>query len=85
MASSLTTPSAITVGTVGTTPQPLLSAVGGLILRPWEDTDAPVFYAAYGDPQIQRWHTRQPASEDQVREWFEQYRQAWKEETGASW
>ncbi|MEU9829316.1 GNAT family N-acetyltransferase [Micromonospora chersina] len=63
----------------------MLSAQRGLLLRPWEPSDAPVFFAAYRDPEIQHWHTRQPASEDQVRESFEQYRQAWERETGASW
>ncbi|GAA2399262.1 acetyltransferase [Catellatospora methionotrophica] len=55
------------------------------MLRPWEDDDAPVFLAAYQDPAIRHWHTRQPSSADQVREWFAQYRQAWAEETAASW
>ncbi|MFF4894011.1 GNAT family N-acetyltransferase [Micromonospora chersina] len=63
----------------------MLSGQGGLVLRPWEPSDAPVFFAAYQDPAIQHWHTRQPASEDQVREWFEQYRRAWERETAASW
>ncbi|WP_421917281.1 GNAT family N-acetyltransferase [Nonomuraea polychroma] len=58
----------------------MLSAPGGLLLRPWEPSDAAVFLAAYQDPEIRHWHTRQPASEDQVREWFDQYRQAWAQE-----
>jgi hypothetical protein len=40
--------------------------------------------ASYQDPAIQHWHTRQAASEAQVRDWFEQYRQSWEQETGAS-
>jgi len=83
--SALSTPPAIPAGTLAASPQPLLSAPGGLLLRPWEPADAPVFLAAYRDPEIQHWHTRQPASEDQVREWFDQYREAWAQETGASW
>jgi RimJ/RimL family protein N-acetyltransferase len=83
--SALSTPPAIPAGTLAACPQPLISAPGGLLLRPWEPADAPVFLAAYRDPEIQHWHTRQPASEDQVREWFEQYREAWAQETGASW
>jgi RimJ/RimL family protein N-acetyltransferase len=63
----------------------VLCAPGDLLLRPWEDTDAAVFFSAYQDPEIQHWHTRQPASQDHVREWFELYRQAWAQETGASW
>jgi RimJ/RimL family protein N-acetyltransferase len=79
------TPPAIAAGDLAVGPQPALSAPGGLVLRPWEDSDAAAFLAAYQDPRIQQWHTRQPRSEDQVREWFAQYRQAWTQETGVSW
>ncbi|MEU6207980.1 GNAT family N-acetyltransferase [Micromonospora musae] len=85
MTSALTTPPAISAGTLSAGPQPLLSAGGGLLLRPWAATDAPVFLAAYRDPEIQRWHTRQPASEEQVREWFDEYRRDWAQERGAHW
>lgn len=85
MTSTLSTLPAISAGTLADTPQPVLSAAGGLLLRPWEATDAAVFLAAYRDSEIQRWHTRQPASEDQVREWFDRYRQDWVREKGAHW
>jgi RimJ/RimL family protein N-acetyltransferase len=83
--STLSTPPAIPAGALPAGPQPVLAAQGDLVLRPWEPSDAPVFFAAYQDPAIQHWHTRQPASEDQAREWFEQYRQNWEQEKGASW
>jgi len=83
MGSTLSTPPAICAGTLADGPQPVLSVPGGLLLRPWEGTDAAVFFAAYRDPEIRRWHTRQPASEDQVREWFDQYREDWAQEKGA--
>lgn len=76
---------AIPAGALAAGPQPIISGVEGLLLRPWEDRDADVFFGAYRDPEIQRWHTRQPASVGQVLEWFEQYRRAWQHETGASW
>ncbi|MEU8000785.1 GNAT family N-acetyltransferase [Catellatospora sp. NPDC049111] len=82
---TITTPAAIPAGSLAAHPQPLLSAPGDLLMRPWENTDAAAFLRAYQDPAIQRWHTRQPRSEDQVREWFDSYRQAWAQETGASW
>ena len=85
MRSLLSTPAAIAAGTLAATAQPILSAPGGLLLRPWEPSDAAVFLAAYRDPGIRHWHTRQPASEDQVREWFAQYRRDWSQETGAHW
>lgn len=85
MTSPLSTPPAISAGTLAGTPQPVLSAAGDLLLRPWEATDAAAFFAAYRDPEIQRWHTRRPTSEDQVREWFDRYRRDWAQEEGAHW
>ncbi|MEU7905385.1 GNAT family N-acetyltransferase [Actinoplanes sp. NPDC049118] len=82
---SLSTPPAIPAGALSAGPQPVLSAPGGLVLRPWEASDAAVFLSAYRDPAIRHWHTRQPGSEDQVRDWFDRYRRAWAEETGAHW
>jgi RimJ/RimL family protein N-acetyltransferase len=83
--STLSTLPAISAGTLADTPQPVLSASGGLLLRPWEATDAAVFFAAYRDSEIRRWHTRRPVSEDQVRAWFEQYRLDWAREKGGHW
>lgn len=81
----LTTPPAIVPGALATGPQPVLAAVGGLLLRPWEPADVPVFFDAYRDPVIQRWHTRQPRSSDDVRDWFERYHQDWVQELAAHW
>jgi RimJ/RimL family protein N-acetyltransferase len=84
MRSYLSTPPAMPPGSLATGPQPVLTAAG-LVLRPWEPSDAPVFLAAYRDPEIRRWHTRRPGSEEQVREWFDDYRHGWARETGANW
>ena len=81
----LTTPPAIPAGTLAAHQQPMLDAPGGLILRPWETPDASPFLTAYEDPEIQRWHTRQPGSKEDVLEWFAQYRRSWQSETGACW
>ena len=80
MRSPLSTPPAIPAGALAAGPQPVLAAPGGLVLRPWEPSDATVFFAAYRDPAIQHWHTRQPASEGQVMDWFAQYRRNWARE-----
>ncbi|MEV4812183.1 GNAT family N-acetyltransferase [Micromonospora avicenniae] len=85
MTSALSTPPTIPAGTLAAGPQPVLAAPAGLLLRPWGASDVPVFLAAYRDPEIQRWHTRRPASEEQVRQWFAQYRQDWAREKGAHW
>jgi RimJ/RimL family protein N-acetyltransferase len=82
---NLSTPPAIPAGTLAAAPQPRLPAPGGLLLRPWAAADAEVFLAAYRDPEIRHWHTRQPASVDQVREWFDRYGQDWAGERGAHW
>ncbi|MFF3323644.1 GNAT family N-acetyltransferase [Streptomyces sp. NPDC002889] len=84
MTSILSTQSAIPAGALAAAPQPALLAAG-LVLRPWNTTDAPVFFAAYRDPAIQRWHTRRPASEGQVCEWFGGYRRDWAQEKAAHW
>jgi RimJ/RimL family protein N-acetyltransferase len=80
----LSTPPAIPAGALAADPQPVLAAAG-LLLRPWRSDDAPTFLAAYADPEIRHWHTRQPGTEEQVRTWFDRYRRNWLEETGASW
>ncbi|WP_409073547.1 GNAT family N-acetyltransferase [Micromonospora chalcea] len=81
----VSTPPAVPAGTLAGGPQPTLPAEGGLVLRPWADGDAPTVLAAYQDPEIRRWHTRRPASPEQVLQWFAHSRRAWQEETGASW
>ncbi|MFD9498993.1 GNAT family N-acetyltransferase [Streptomyces sp. NPDC060035] len=80
----LSTQSAIPAGSLVAAPHPVLRAAG-LLLRPWDTADAPVFLDAYRDPEIRRWHTRSPASEDQAREWFAGYRQDWAQEKAANW
>lgn len=81
----LSTPPAIRAGTLAADPQPTLSISDGLLLRPWQPSDAPVFLSAYQDPAIAHWHTRQPKTQDEVLQWFDHYREAWARETGASW
>ncbi|GGL09946.1 GNAT family N-acetyltransferase [Mangrovihabitans endophyticus] len=80
-----TTPPTIAAGTIAAAAQPILSASGGLVLRPWADDDAVVFHAAYRDPAIAHWHTRHPASEGDARAWFARYRRDWAQERGAHW
>jgi RimJ/RimL family protein N-acetyltransferase len=80
----LTTPPAVDARTLAG-PQPVLAAPGDLLLRPWTASDAPVFLAAYQDPAIRQWHTRQPASADEVLEWFDRYRREWAQQQGAHW
>jgi RimJ/RimL family protein N-acetyltransferase len=82
---AFSTPPTIVAGALAAGPQPVLSAPGDLLLRPWEAADAGVFLEAYSDPEIRRWHTRRPSSAGQVDEWFEQYRRDWAQERGGHW
>lgn len=81
----MSTPPVIPPGSLAGSSQPVLPATGGLLLRPWERADAPAFLSAYHDDEIRRWHTRRPATETQVREWFDAYRQDWERERGGHW
>lgn len=85
MTRELSTPPVIASGLVAASAQPVLPAPGGLVLRPWETADAPVFLAAYQDAEMRRWHTRRPGDEDAVRDWFAAYRRDWETEKGAHW
>ncbi|MEV0614677.1 GNAT family N-acetyltransferase [Nonomuraea sp. NPDC050404] len=85
MTRALSTPPTIAAGTLAGTRQPVLTAAGGLLLRPWESADALAFLSAYQDEEIRRWHTRRPSTEAQVLEWFDTYRQNWAREKGGSW
>ncbi|GGY08311.1 GNAT family N-acetyltransferase [Streptomyces anandii] len=85
MTRALSTPPVIASGSLGDCPQPVLPAAGSLLLRPWEEADAPAFLSAYQDDEIRRWHTRRPASEAEALEWFHAYRQDWKREKGGHW
>lgn len=85
MTRSLSTPPVIASGSLGGSPQPVLPVTGGLLLRPWAERDAPAFLSAYQDGAIRRWHTRRPSSETGVREWFDGYRQDWRQEKGGHW
>jgi RimJ/RimL family protein N-acetyltransferase len=81
----LSTPPVILPGSFADSPQPVLSAAQGMVLRPWEPGDARAFLSAYQDEEIRRWHTRRPSSESRVREWFDAYRQGWEQEKSGHW
>ncbi|MEV6110648.1 GNAT family N-acetyltransferase [Streptomyces sp. NPDC051940] len=85
MTRALSTPPVIVSGSLAGSPQPVLAAARGLVLRPWDPADAPAFLAAYQDAEIRRWHTRRPSTEGQVREWFEAYGEDWERERGGHW
>ena len=85
MTRALSTPPVVPSGLLAGSPQPVLPAAQGLLLRPWESADAPTFLSAYQDDEIRRWHTRRPSTEAHVREWFDAYRRDWEHEKGGHW
>jgi RimJ/RimL family protein N-acetyltransferase len=85
MTRELSTPPALPADALAGSPQPVLSAAPGVLLRPWEAADAPVFLSAYRDAAIRRWHTRRPGTEARVREWFDAYRRDWAAQRGGHW
>ncbi|MER7345255.1 GNAT family N-acetyltransferase [Streptomyces aurantiacus] len=78
-------PNVVEPGTLAGQEQPTLAASGGLILRAWSPKDAPAVYEAFQDPALQRWHARVADSEDEAREWIEDWRAAWAKERAATW
>ncbi len=64
--------------------QPTL-VVEELVVRPWQDEDAPAVLAAYQDPAIRRWHARTLTDEAEARELIGTWRGRWPAETGAGW
>ena len=85
MTRALSTPQVIPAGQLSGSPQPVISAAPGLLLRPWTAADAPAFLSAYQDDEIRRWHTRRPCTEAIVREWFDAYHHDWDRERAGHW
>jgi RimJ/RimL family protein N-acetyltransferase len=63
--------------------QPELHA-DDLVLRPWQERDAPEVAAAYQDAEIRRWHAR-TMTEEQAHAWVLSWAARWQAETGAGW
>ncbi|MFD5451912.1 MULTISPECIES: GNAT family N-acetyltransferase [unclassified Streptomyces] len=72
-------------GTLSRTPQPVIPAGDGLVLRPWRTEDAPAVHAVFQDPVMHRWHARAADSEEEVRGWIAEWQQAWEEERAPQW
>lgn len=77
-------PPVLPAGTFSERPQPSLATDDGLLLRPWQPTDAPALVAAYDDPSIRYWHHR-TMTPDEAAAWIAATTQQWSEETDAEW
>ncbi|MFF2851428.1 GNAT family N-acetyltransferase [Streptomyces sp. NPDC058001] len=78
-------PDVIPTGTFAAREQPTLPVASGLRVRPWEPKDAPAVFTAFQDPVMQQWHARVAHSEDEVRDWIEEWRTSWHGERHAFW
>jgi RimJ/RimL family protein N-acetyltransferase len=64
--------------------QPELVVDDDLVLRPWNEADAPAVVSAYADPDIQTWAIRSVDAAE-APEWIESWTATWAAETDASW
>jgi RimJ/RimL family protein N-acetyltransferase len=72
-------------GTLSSTPQPVIPAGDGVVLRPWRIEDAPAVHAAFQDPVMHQWHIRAADSEEEVRGWIAEWQRAWEQEKEPQW
>jgi RimJ/RimL family protein N-acetyltransferase len=79
------TPPVIPAGRLAGSGQPVLSAAGGLVLRPWSVSDAEALMAAYADPDIERWHAYRMDSADEAASVIQRWARGWRAEAAASW
>jgi len=76
---------ALPAGSLRAVGQPTITAGERLALRPWLPGDVEVVRAAFGWPDIQRWHLRRMDSDDEARDWIGGWATRWAGETDASW
>jgi RimJ/RimL family protein N-acetyltransferase len=76
---------ALPTGTVRELEQPRRRVDEGLVLRPWRAGDAPMVRAAFGCPEIQRWHVRRLDTAEEAVEWTGQWALRWEAEEAVSW
>ncbi|MCA1713139.1 MAG: GNAT family N-acetyltransferase [Actinobacteria bacterium] len=63
--------------------QPVLT-VADLVLRPWEEADAPAVQAAYEDPEIQRWHGEM-LEDAEAAVYAQSWAERWRTSSRAGW
>lgn len=65
--------------------QPRIDIDDRLVLRPWREGDAVAVKAAFGCPDIQRWHVRRMDTTGEALAWIAGWATRWDDETDASW
>jgi RimJ/RimL family protein N-acetyltransferase len=76
---------ALPAGALRALTQPRLAVDDDLTLRPWRADDADVVRTAFATPDIRRWHMHSIDSDDEAREWVENWNTSWHAETDAGW
>lgn len=76
---------ALPAGSLRGVDQPRLAVDGDFVLRPWGSADVGVVRAAFGCPEIQRWHVRRMDCDAEALGWIEGWAAKWDAETDASW
>ncbi len=56
-------------GTLRDAAQPRLATSDGLVLRPWQGSDAAAVWTAFACPDIQRWHVRRFDTLEEAGDW----------------
>ncbi|GAA3781356.1 GNAT family N-acetyltransferase [Streptomyces phyllanthi] len=79
------TTAVLPAGSLAQHPQPTIPTGDGLLLRPWRAEDAPAVHRAFQDPVMHQWHLRGADSEDEVRGWIDEWRNAWTQERAVQW
>ncbi|MFF4341455.1 GNAT family N-acetyltransferase [Kitasatospora sp. NPDC001540] len=78
-------PPVLPPGSLNRRAQPVLPVDGGLVLRPWLDSDADAVAEVFRDPAIRRWHLRGADSAAETGEWIARWRRDWADERAAHW
>lgn len=75
----------IVAGSLSRSAQPSIPVGHTAALRPWLVTDAAAVAAAFGDPDIQRWHVRGADSAEEARQWIIGWQGGWADESQMHW
>jgi RimJ/RimL family protein N-acetyltransferase len=78
-------PPVVPAGRMRETEQPVLTAGGGLTIRPWRPGDAPALQQAYAVPDIRRWHRRSADTLAEAAALVTAWRRGWPDETAGQW
>ena len=74
----------VRAGTLARMRQPVIPVDDHLVLRPWEEADAPAVVEAFAEPEIQQWHARSMDASEAVA-WIGSWSSTWSAETDACW